>query len=46
MQEIGKENAINLKLRNIYYPNLNKLQIDVLTTFLIQPEVNISWLFT
>jgi hypothetical protein len=40
MLEIEKDNAINLKLRNIYYPNLSKLQIDVLTTFLIQPEGN------
>lgn len=38
MQEIDKQNTVNLKLRNIYYPNLNKLQIDVVSTFLFQPE--------
>ncbi len=38
MQEIEKENAVDLKLRNIYYPNLNKIQIDVAAKFLFEPE--------
>jgi len=37
MQEIEKENAVDLKLRNIYYPNLNKIQIDVAAKFLFAP---------
>jgi thiol-disulfide isomerase/thioredoxin len=34
MQELGKENSVDLNLRNIYYPNLNKIQIDVAAKFL------------
>jgi hypothetical protein len=34
LQELEEENTVNLKIRNIFYPNLNKLQINVVTKFI------------
>ncbi len=33
MVELEKENTVDLKMLNIYYPNLNKMQINVVTKF-------------
>lgn len=38
MQELAKPNRIDLRVRNIYYPNLNKVQTDVVARFLTQEE--------
>jgi thiol-disulfide isomerase/thioredoxin len=38
LEELDKPNTVDLNLRNIYYPNLNKVQIDVLARFYLQPE--------
>lgn len=32
-EELSKENVVDLKVKNIYYPNLNKTQIRVSATF-------------
>ena len=34
MDELAKDNTVDLKVRNIYYPDLDKIQISVSTTFL------------
>lgn len=34
MDELAKDNTVDLKVRNIYYPDLNKIQISVTTKFL------------
>lgn len=36
--EIAKPNRVSMKLRNIWYPNLGKVQTDVYTTFLNQED--------
>jgi len=36
MLELDKPNTVILKVRNIYYPNLNKVQTDVVSRFLSQ----------
>jgi hypothetical protein len=33
MQELEKPNSVDLKLRNIYYPDLNKIQLSVISKF-------------
>lgn len=33
LQELDKENVVDLKVKNIYYHNLNKIQIRIETTF-------------
>jgi hypothetical protein len=38
LEELDKPNTVDLNLRNIYYPNLNKVQIDVLARFHLQPQ--------
>ncbi len=34
MVELAKENTVDLKVRNIYYPDLDKIQISVTTKFI------------
>lgn len=40
LSELGKEDLVNLKVTNTYYPNLNTIQINVATTFLNAMEGN------
>lgn len=40
LSELEKENLVNLKATNTYYPNLNTMQINVATTFLNAMEGN------